>query len=181
MKQLIVILVLSAGINTSITAQNKQGNCITKLKALTEKQVQKLNELQKEHQKMMADFRTERRSRNNLLEKDKVRAKMLAQKEKHHLQVKKVLTAEQWTEFLVLHETGNRNSTRGDRYGRRGFSYHRQYGEKGRKPYGNCVYSQKRGCKDVYCKSRFTGKNRRKFSTIDTSAYQNDNFKIEEF
>lgn len=181
MKQLIVILVLSAGINTSIIAQNKQDNCITKLKALTEKQIQKLNELQKEHQKMMADFRTERRSRNNLLEKDKVRAKMLAQKEKHHLQVKKVLTAGQWTEFLVLHETGNRNFAKGDRHGRRGFGYHRQCSKKGRKPYGNCVYSQERGCKDVYCKSRFTGKNRRKFSTIDTSAYQNDNFKIEEF
>lgn len=181
MKRLAIILAGVFVLGTAAIADNQPDGCVAKLKGLTTQQVDKINKLEEKHQKVMDGFRTERRSTTNWMEKDKIRAKMLNQKENHHQQLKEVLTAGQWSEFETLYQSGygngqgrfapnNRNSVRGNGNGhrsggRRNVNYGRGNSYNGNG--GNLNYKNNRGC---YRTSQT--------STIDTSLYQADNFKI---
>ena len=187
MRRLAIILAGVFVIGTAAIADNQPDGCVTKLKGLTTQQVEKINKLEEQHQQVMDGLRTERRSTTNVMEKDKIRAKMLAQKEAHHLQLKDVLTAEQWAEFESLHQAGYGNGQ--GRYA----SNNRNGGGRGNGS-GSGHHSGNGGCKNSgrgngngnHSNSNYQNKSHNyngclrasNTSSVDTSLYHAENFNI---
>lgn len=198
MKRLAIILVGAFLIGTAAIADNQQGKCTLNIKGLTEKQIKQIDELEEQHQTVMDGFRTERRSTSSTMEKDKIRIKMLQQKEKHHKQVKDVLTEEQWKQFLAIHDSGAGNG-RGQIANHRGNNnWHNNSGRRGQGNFGRgqqnyrCNnmqgnFNRGRGNGQSYGNSgrgnqRFYNNCRsgqgKGFSNIDTSEYKSEEFSV---
>jgi len=182
MKRLVIIILAGVFvIGTAAIADNQSDHCTTRLKGLTAQQVEKINQMEDQHQKIMDNLRDERRSTTNWMEKDKIRAKMLEQKENHYSQLKKVLTAEQWAEFESLHQGRN-----GQNHGN-GQGHYAQENRNGCQ--GNGIHSGKRGNGNSgrgHKKGNSSSGSRNSNScfrtshtsnsNIDTSQYHTDNF-----
>lgn len=188
MKRLAIILAGVLVLGTAAIADNYPGGCVTRLKGLTAQQIEKINQLEDQHQKVMDQLRTERRSTANWMEKDKTLAKMLNQKDKHHTQLKEVLTAEQWAEYEALHQNSaqygngryavNNSRNNGNGHGNVKGNGHRScnWNSRGHGNNNNATgrFYNQGWQNDTRCtRPSHT-------SNIDTSLYQKDNFNIVE-
>ncbi len=106
MKKAGIILAGIFLIGTATIAMGQQGSCVSKLTGLSAQQTEKVNELNKKHLQTMTELRNERRSTTDLTAKNNVRAEMLKERDNHLAEMKKVLTADQWTEFQSVYQTG---------------------------------------------------------------------------
>lgn len=197
MKRLAIILAGAFLIGTAAIADNQQGKCTLNIKGLTEKQIKQIDELEEQHQQVMDGFRTERRSTTSMMDKDKIRIKMLQQKEKHHKQVKDVLTEEQWKQFLAIHDYSAGNG-RGQFTNQRGNNWRSNTGHHGQGRFGkgqqnyrcnNMQGNFKRGRGNGQSQGNFGKGNQRfnnncrggqgkGFSSIDTSGYKSEEFSV---
>ncbi|MDX9881918.1 MAG: hypothetical protein RBS73_07610 [Prolixibacteraceae bacterium] len=130
MKRLAIIMAGVFVIGTAAMAQNRTGQCTTKLNGLTSQQTEQINQLVSQHQQVMDGLRTERRSTADFAAKDNVRSKMLSVKETYRKQMKEILTPDQWAQYETFYQAGYR----GGQGKGNGQDYHRSSGKKN---YGN--------------------------------------------
>lgn len=191
MKQIVIILVVATLFGTTAIAENLQNNCKVNIKGLTEKQFKQMDELKEQHDKAMAGFRTEMRSTGGMMGKDKVRIKMLQQKQKHYKQIKEVLNEEQWKQFETIHQSPARHGHGNGKYamnncrnGRSGKGQNQRCGNR-----GNGNFNQRRGNGHGYQQGngmrgrgiqRFQGNYRNArghgYSMVDTCQYHMEKF-----
>jgi hypothetical protein len=180
MRRLAIILAGVFVIGTAAMADNQQGKCVLGLKGLTQEQIEKINQLEDQHQQVMEGLRAERRSTVNFMEKDRIRAKMLDQKEKHYSELKKVLSSEQWAEFESLHQAGNRQGNFALN-GRNNRGHGNGHGSWNRGQ-GRGQGTRNNGCKlNKHCNNSGCLRTGSNTSNIDTSKYKTGNFNILEF
>ncbi len=183
MRRLAIILAGVFVIGTAAMADNQQGKCVLGLKGLTQEQIEKINQLEDQHQQVMEGLRAERRSTVNFMEKDRIRAKMLNQKEKHYSELKKVLSSEQWAEFESLHQAGKGNFALNGRNNRGHGNGHGSWNRgHGNTRQGRGQGTRNNGCKlNKHCNNSGCLRTGSNTSNIDTSKYKTGNFNILEF
>ena len=116
---------------------SQQFPCLTRISDLTSEQKIRILELDENHQKVMDELRTERRSVYDFERKNEIREKMQKVKEVHQSDVKNVLTQNQQREYDLI-----RSNTAGSKRG--------QLYSKGNN--GNCNgkqkgFQQQKGCR----------------------------------
>ena len=108
------------GINANRMINNQvvstQPTCIDQISDLTDKQITKITALEEKHQAAMDQFRTQRRSTFDAIEKNNIRGKMLAVVESHQNEVKSLLTEEQQKQYNLLHTYANPNYAQGRQF-----------------------------------------------------------------
>jgi hypothetical protein len=118
---LITTTVFGQNNRNNITENNKQNaTCLEQISDLTETQKTQILNLESSHQEKMAEFRNQRRSTVNAIEKSEIRTEMLKNVEAHRNEVKSLLTDNQQKEYDLLHYRGNnyRNQNYGFQQGR---------------------------------------------------------------
>lgn len=128
--------------------------CPEQISGLTEDQKSKITEMENNHQKVMEELRTKRRSTSDAIEKSEIRTEMLKNVQTHQQSVKGLLTENQQKEFDLLHFRGN---NQGNRIGNRQFQGNGQFR-------GNGRFAGNNGC-------RFQGKQmgNRRFNRMNYS------------
>jgi hypothetical protein len=106
------------GRNLNWAADTTQLTCINLIPGLTEDQKTQITNLESEHQKAMAELRTERRSTFDAAEKNAIRIKMLERVQNHRNEVRNLLTDEQQKQYDLL-QARNQAWQQGYRQGRR--------------------------------------------------------------
>lgn len=107
----ILILLLISALNVSAgfgnrnhsTATTNQTDCLEYLPNLSSDQIKAISQLDEQHQKVMDQLRTERRSTSDERSKTEIRLKMLDQRDVHRAEVKKLLSPEQQLAFDQNH------------------------------------------------------------------------------
>ncbi|NQU86834.1 MAG: hypothetical protein HQ541_13845 [Mariniphaga sp.] len=97
-----------------------QPTCIDQITDLTDKQITKIMTLEEKHQATMDEFRTQRRSTIDAIEKNTIRGEMLAMVEAHQNEVKSLLIEEQQNQYDLLHTYANPNYAQGRQFYNRG-------------------------------------------------------------
>ena len=144
MKRIVLVMAGVFLFGAAAIAQNRAGQCATRLNGLTSEQTTKVNQLVNDYQQAMATLRTERRSTADLTEKDNVRRKMLDQQDAYRNRMKEVLTAEQWAQYQSLYQAGYGNGQGRYAAGNRGGKQGRGNGQatfnrgRGGQPAGRC-------------------------------------------
>ena len=121
------------GRNLNWSADTTQLTCVNMIQGLTEDQISEISDLESEHQKAMAELRTERRSTTDAIEKNEIRGEMLKKVKVHREEVRNLLTEEQQQQYDLL-QARNQAWNQGFRQGRRnapgraGFSGRSNYG-----------------------------------------------------
>lgn len=95
----------SGRMNNRVYLQNQ--NCLNSLTDLTDGQISKIESLEASHQEVMSEFRDQRRSTIDAIEKNEIRGEMLKKVEAHRKEVKGLLSAEQQKQYDLLHSRGN--------------------------------------------------------------------------
>lgn len=137
------------GRNMHWAADSIQPACVNLIQDLTDDQKEEITALESEHQKTMAELRTQRRSTTDAIEKNEIRGKMLKQVASHRDEIRDLLTEEQQQQYDLLQARnqgrrqgfaqGNRNA------GRRG-GFAAGYGNgRGRRGNQNCNWNSGRG------------------------------------
>lgn len=93
--------------NGNRSNHNSNQNCISSISGLSDKQQKQIQEMEEKHYEAMAEFRTERQSTTNAIEKSELRTDMLKKVEAHRNSVKKLLSDEQQKQYEQLHTRGN--------------------------------------------------------------------------
>jgi hypothetical protein len=86
--------------------QNQNGNCLSYISDLNEKQQKQILEMEEKHQEEMATLRDKRRSTANAIEKNEIRGDMLKKVKAHQNAVKKLLNKDQQKQYDQLHSFG---------------------------------------------------------------------------
>jgi len=91
--------------------QNQNGNCLSQISDLSDKQQKQIIEMEDKHQKTMAELRENRRDTRNAIEKNEIKGEMLKKVEDHKKAVKGILNKDQQNQYDQLHAYGrNQNS-----------------------------------------------------------------------
>jgi hypothetical protein len=106
------------GRNMNWTADSIQPACVNLIQGLTDAQKEEITSLEAEHQKTMAELRTQRRSVTDAIEKNEIRGEMLKQVKAHREEVRNLLNEEQKDEYDLL-QAGNQGRMQGFAQGRR--------------------------------------------------------------
>jgi hypothetical protein len=106
------------GRNMNQNADRVQPTCINSIQDLSEDQKNEITNLEEEHQKAMAELRTERRSTTDAIEKNEIRGEMLKKVKAHREEVRNLLTEDQKQEYDLLQAT-NKGRRQGYAQGRR--------------------------------------------------------------
>lgn len=103
---------------------NQPLKCVDNIPGLSQSQINAITTLENEHQKVMDQLRSERRSTTNEKAKAEIRIKMIDIRDSHRAEVKKLLTTEQQKAFEELHSKGNNHqyAREGSRSGRGNYS-----------------------------------------------------------
>lgn len=121
------------GRNLNWAADTMQLTCINMIQGLTEGQIIEIQSLESEHQKAMAQLRTERRSTVDAIEKNEIRGEMLKRVKAHREEVRDLLTEEQQLQYNLL-QARNQGWRQGFAQGKRNVPG--RAGFKGRNSYG---------------------------------------------
>lgn len=85
---------------------NQNLPCVTQISNLSDQQIAEIEKLEADHQGMMEELRTQRRSTIDAVEKSEIRTKLLKRMEAHQNDVKGLLTADQKAEYEQLQNNG---------------------------------------------------------------------------
>ncbi|MFW6246102.1 MAG: Spy/CpxP family protein refolding chaperone [Tangfeifania sp.] len=93
---------LGYGQNLNRAADSSPLTCTNMIQGLTEEQITEIQSLESEHQKVMGELRTERRSTVDAIEKNEIRGEMLRKVNAHREEVRNLLTREQQQQYDLL-------------------------------------------------------------------------------
>ncbi len=152
--------------NGNRNLQNQNVLCLEQISDLSEQQKSQIAAMEKSHQESMAEFRVNRRSTSNSIEKTKIREEMLKSVETHQNSVKNLLTENQQKEYDLLHTRGNnfQNTNRGNQP-KNGYKQSRNVAGKNQ---GNQA-GNKKGKNKQGCKGNKSGKQNRNQKGNDSS------------
>ena len=126
--------------NRSLVQNNQNAPCLNLISGLTEEQSTKITQLNEKHQEAMTEFRNERHSTIDAIEKNEIRGEMLKKVKAHREEVKGLLTEEQQKQYDQLYARGNNFGNqrgngnfrgRGQFRGQQGFAANRGFGCRG--------------------------------------------------
>jgi hypothetical protein len=117
---LIAVLTASAYNGRAGNNANNQSSatCVNRIPGLTQSQTEAITALEVKHQKIMDQFRSERRSTTDEKTKAEIRIKMINTRDAHRAEVNKLLTPEQQTAYESLHAKGNNHQYAQDKKGK---------------------------------------------------------------
>ncbi len=129
------------------------GNCLSHISGLTEKQQKQIQEMEVNHQITMEELRTKRRSTGDAIEKSEIRTEMLKKIKAHRNSVEEVLTADQKKQLGQFHTLGNNGRNhclaKGGKNGKRNFK-----GKRGHNFRGKCAANSRGYGRSVTCNYR---------------------------